>query len=163
MEGNTVVISGKPSNQFLPVIDATFAGDLQVQPAAIQPDSNDNITLLPATADKLFNADGEGYYDSPTLRGEKWQIAIKRAGFYKVEIAYKRGPFSRVIDIAIGGQILKANLYGAERDSSVAGIVQLTPSNSLSVSISPGSPAVRGAKLDLEITRVSITFAETSH
>jgi alpha-L-fucosidase len=159
IEGNAVVASALPPNQFLPVIDLRFEGELRVQPAAIQPDSSDNITLLPENADRLFNANGEGYYDPPTLRGETWHVAIKRAGLYKVEVAYKRGPYSRVIDVEVGGQKLKANLYGTERGSSLAGTVKLAASNNLSVMIAPGSPALRGAKLDLEISRVLLTYA----
>jgi alpha-L-fucosidase len=159
IEANTVVTSVSPPNEFLPVIDLRFNGDLQVQPSAAQPDGNDNITLVPENAERLFNANGEGYYDPPTLRSEKWHVAIKRAGLYKVEITFKRGPFSRVVDIEVGSQRLKANLYGSDAESATAGTINLMPSNNLTVSVAPGSPALRGAKLDLEISRVSLIYA----
>lgn len=64
-----------------------------------------------------------------------------------------------MIDIDVGSNHLKANLYGAEVDSTTAGTIALMPSNNLTVAIAPGSPALRDAKLDLEITRVSLLYA----
>jgi len=157
IDASTVISHNSPPEEFLPVIDVQFDGDLQVQPAAIQPDANDTITLLPESADRLFNTNGEGYYDPPTLRSLKWQIAVKRAGNYQVQIAYHRGSFARVVDVQVGANHLKANLYGKEIESS-AGPIHLDQSANLSVTIAPGSPALRGAKLDFEITRVSLTF-----
>jgi len=155
----SLVVSGMPANTFLPVIDLEFNEDLQVQPAtAAQPDGQGNITLLPENADKLFNTNGEGYYDPPTLRSETWHVAVKRAGSYKVEIDYKRGRFSRIVDVKFGEQLMKANLYGNEANSAMAGRVELSESGDLVVSVAPGSPAARGAKLDLEITRVVLAY-----
>jgi alpha-L-fucosidase len=149
VEANSVVVAKLPADEFLPVIDVQLQGELRVQPEV-----SDNLTLLPDNSDKLFNANGEGYYDPPTLRAVKWHVAIRRAGHYKVAIEYKPGPYSRVVDVAVGGTVLKANLYGKEANVAIAGAVNLTPTSDLVVTVSPGSPALRGAKLDLEITRV---------
>ena len=157
IEANTLVSHNSPPNEFLPVIDVGFDGNIQVQPAAIQPDANNTITLLPEAADRLFNTNGEGYYDPPTLRSLKWQIAVKQAGNYQVQISYHRGSFARIVDVAIGAKHLKAKLYGKETESS-AGLTHLEPSSNLTVIIAPGSPALRGAKLDFEITRVSLIY-----
>jgi hypothetical protein len=55
--------------------------------------------------------------------------------------------------------VLKATLYGNEADSATTGAVTLAPSRDLTVSVAPGSPATRGAKLDFEITKVRLLFA----
>jgi alpha-L-fucosidase len=158
-EDGAVVVPATPAGEFLPVIAVRFDGELKVQPAVAQPDENNTIRLVPEDAERFFNSNGEGYYDPPTLRSEKWHIAVKRAGSYRIEVAYKRGPFSRVVDIRIGNQLIKANLYGSESESTSAGTIDLQASSNLAVNIAPGSPAVRGAKLDLEITRVSLIYA----
>ena len=121
-----MVASPAPS-EFLPVLDVEFASAPRVLPDAIQPDSSNNITLLPATAERLWNANGEGYYDPPTIRKQRWHIAVAQGGRYKVEVGFKRGPYSRVVDVQIADKRLKANLYGTEADSAVAGTVDLTP------------------------------------
>ena len=156
VEQNAIVFSSSPANEFLPVIAITFDGDLRVQPSVTEPDATGVITLAPAAAEKFFNNNGEGYWDSPTLRSEKWHFAVKRAGSYKIEISSKPGPFSRLLDIRLDGKLLKANLYGKEGASAMAGPIDLQPSGDVTLSISPASPSLRGAKLDLEITRVSL-------
>ena len=85
---------------------------------------------------------------------------MKRAGLYKVEIHYKHGRFSRVVDVKLGDRLLKVNLYGEDKDSAGSGPVSLSPTTDMTVSISPGSPALRGAKLELEITSVSLIYSE---
>jgi alpha-L-fucosidase len=153
-DGGIIVASTPPTQDFLPVIAVKFDGQLNVQPVAVKPDQNDVIRLMPEDAERFFNSNGEGYYDPPTLRGEKWHAAVKRAGFYDVQVNHKPGPFSRIVDIQIGNKVVKASLYGTESQSMVAGTVSLEPSSNVTVSIAPGSPAERGAKLDLEITSV---------
>jgi alpha-L-fucosidase len=156
VSNNAIVLSAMPANEFLPVVALTFEGDLKVQPTVIEADANGAITLTPKAAEKFFNNNGEGYWDPPTLRGEKWHFAVKRAGSYKVEIAFNPGPVSRLIDIQIDGQLLKANLYGKEPQSATAGPIDLPSSSDVTLSVSPASPALRGAKLDLEITKISL-------
>jgi hypothetical protein len=157
IEGSAVLVSDLPK-EFLPVIDVRFDGELRVQPAVTEPDASDTIRLVAADAEKFFNSNGEGYYDPPTLRSEQWHFAVRRAGKYKIEVEYKPGPYSRVIDIEVDGKLIKANLYGKEQQLSNAGDVELQPARNLSLKIAPGSPASRGAKLDLEITRISLVL-----
>jgi alpha-L-fucosidase len=156
VEDVSVVVSGLNANGFLPVIAVQFDGELKVQPAVREPDESGTIRLEPADAEKFFNSNGEGYYDLPTLRSEQWHFAVRRAGTYKIEVEYQPGPFSRVIDIDLNGKLIMANLYGKEARLASAGPIELQPSRNLMLKISPGSPALRGAKLDLEITRVSL-------
>ena len=158
LQGNSVVVPALPANEFLPVIALRFDGALRVLPAAVRLDAHNAITLLPENAEKLFNTNGEGYYDPPTLRSLRWHIAVKQEGRYRVEIAYKRGPFSRIVDVQAGGNLLPTNVYGKEADSAEAGRAYLLQGDDVTVSIAPGSPALRGAKLDFEIKGVTLTY-----
>ena len=156
VEGQSVVVPTLPAGEFLPVMDVRFEGELRVQEAAVEPDAQDTITLLPENADKQFNTNGEGYYDPPTLRSLTWHVAVRKPGRYRVEIAYGHGRFSRVVDVKVGGQVLKANVYG-DGDSARVGVVRL--GGELVVSVSPGSPALRGAKLDVDIGKVTLSYS----
>ncbi len=159
VEDGSIVVAGLNAKEFLPVIAVNFDGELKVQPAVSEPDANGGtIHLTPTDAEKFFNNNGEGYYDPPTLRSETWHFAVKRAGAYKIEVDYRPGPFSRVIDIDVDGKSIKANLYGKEGHLATAGPIDLQPSRNVTLKIAPGSPAVRGAKLDLEVTSISITY-----
>jgi alpha-L-fucosidase len=159
VEDGSIVVSGLKAQEFLPVIAVQFDGELKVQPTVAKADESGAIRLTPANADKFFNNNGEGYYDPPTLRSETWHFAVKRAGAYKIAVEFKPGPFSRVIDIDLGGKLLKASLYGKEAAVAMVGPVDLPSSENVTLKIAPGSPAVRGAKLDLEITAISIAAA----
>jgi len=156
LEDRDIIIKGILPKEFLPVVAVRLDGEVKVEPEAILANETGAIHLIPKDADKLFNNNGEGYYDPPTLRSERWHIAVKRSGAYQVELIYKPGPFARIVDVRIGNQLLKATLYGKEGKSSLAGELNLRASDNLTVSVEPGSPAIRGAKLDLEIMEVSL-------
>jgi alpha-L-fucosidase len=160
VEDGSVVVSGLNAKDSLPVVSVSFDGELKVQPAVSEPDASGTIHLTPADAEKFFNNNGEGYYDPPTIRSETWHFAVKHAGAYKIEINYEPGPFSRVIDVDVDGKLLKANLYGKEAHLATAGPIELQPSRNLTLKIAPGSPAACGAKLDLEISSVSVTYVD---
>jgi alpha-L-fucosidase len=154
--GAAVVVPTLPGGDFLPVVKVTLDGTIKVQPTVAEPGRDGTIRLAAADAERFFNNNGEGYYDAPTIRGLKWDFAVKRAGRYRVEVSYKTGPFSRVVDIQIGGKTMQANLYGHDGQSSVAGTIELEASEDLTLKITPGSPEERGAKLDLEISGASL-------
>ena len=78
-----------------------------VQPA-IAPGPENSIVLVPATADRFYNTNGEGYYDSPTLRKEQWHFAVSRSGAYRIQMSYRPGKFARLLDISVGGRVCKA-------------------------------------------------------
>jgi alpha-L-fucosidase len=160
VKDGAVVASEMSGKEFLPVIDVLFEGELKVQPAVTEPDGNGIIRLTPADAEKFFNSNGEGYYDPPTLRSEKWHFAVNRTGKYRIDVAYKPGPFSRVIDIEIDAKLMKANLYGKEGQMATVGVIELQPSRNVELRVAPSSPAVRDAKLDLEIAQISLTYLD---
>jgi alpha-L-fucosidase len=153
----SVAINSQPTGQFLPVAAVKFEGKLNVILPAIQPDADKSIELTPAAADRFYNANGEGYYDPPTLRREQWHVAIKQAGTYKITVTYKPGRFSRLLDLQVGDRILKASFYQDAKTVADAGTVDLSPSEDLLLSLSPAAPRERGAKIDFEIERVTLT------
>ena len=157
--GNGVVNAGsRPAGQFLPVAVVKFDGALQVAQPAIQPGADGVIRLMPDAADRLFNDNGEGYWDGPTLRREQWHFAVKSAGKYKVTVSYQPGRFSRLLDVEVGGHILKASLYGEDKGPAEAGVIELPASEDVLISVSPAAPRERGAKLDVEIGQVLLSL-----
>lgn len=154
----SVTVSSLPAGQFLPVAVVNFAGPLKVLQNAVQPSSDGTVNLLPAAADRFYNNNGEGYYDAPTLRREQWHFAVKQPGRYRITLRYKPGKFSRLLDIQIGGQILKTNVYGAEKQPSDAGTADLQPSEDVVLSIAPAAPRERSAALDVDLEQVSLTL-----
>ena len=158
IDGESVSAAEAPKDQFLPVAAVTFEGRPNVIPPAIQPAAGNTIELTPATADRFYNDNGEGYYDPPTLRREQWHFAIKQPGKYKVTITYIPGRFSRLLDMQIGSQLIKASVYGEEKVPVVdAGTIDLQASEATLLSLSPAAPRERGAKIDFGIERVVLT------
>ncbi len=156
--GNGFVKAGSlPSNEFLPVAVVKFEGAFRVVQPAVQPGADDSIRLTAASADRLFNDNGQGYWDAPTLRREQWHFAVKRAGKYKVTLRYGAGRFSRLLDVEVGGRILKANVYGEDKGPAEAGVIELAASEDVLLSVSPAAPRERGAKLDVAIGQVVLT------
>jgi alpha-L-fucosidase len=162
IDGESIAVTGAPTDQFLPVAAVQFEGPLNVIPPAIQPAADNTIQLLPGTADLFYNDNGEGYYDPPTLRREQWHFAIKQPGKYKVTISYKPGHFSRLLDMQIGTQLIKASFYSDEKVPVVdAGTLNLPASEAMLLSLSPAAPRERGAKIDFDIERVMLTPSES--
>src|SRR5262249_7556308 len=116
------------TDQFLPVVVVEFEGSLDVQQPAVNPDARGIITLLPESGDHFYNSNGEGYYDPLTLCKERWTFAVNNNGNYRIEVRYKPGKFSRLLDINVDGKIFRTSLYGDEKASAIAGIAELTAS-----------------------------------
>lgn len=147
-------------DSFLPVIAVDFEGPLDVRQTAAHPDANGELTLTPETADHFYNANGEGYYDPPTIRKERWTFAVNRAGKYRVEVAYQPGKFARLLDLQVDGKVLRTLLYGNGKSPATAGVVELTPEKESVLTIAPGAPAERGAALDIGLVRISLAPVE---
>ena len=157
LRNGSVKVASLPTSQFLPVAVVRFEGKLNVLQPAVQAAADGTIRLVPDAADHLFNDNGEGYYDPPTLRLERWHFAVTRPGKYKVTVAYAPGRFSRVVEINVGGQVLKASLYGEDNKPADAGTIQIAASEDVLFSLSPAAPRERGAKIDVDIKEISLT------
>jgi hypothetical protein len=152
-----VFASFLPKDKFLPVVAVKLEGKLQVIPTDIHPGADNTIRLTSAAADRFYNENGEGYYDPPTLRREQWHFALKKAGSFKVTITYKPGHFARALDVQIGNQTIRTNLYGTEEQAVVSEDLALTASEDILLSLAPAAPRERGAKIDFEIDQVSLS------
>jgi alpha-L-fucosidase len=144
------------ADSFLPVVVVEFEGSLDVRQPAMHPDANGALALTPETADHFYNANGEGYYDPPTLRKERWNFTVNRAGKYRVEVAYQPGKFARLLDIDVNGKVLRTLLYGRGKSPATAGVVELTPEKESVLTIARGAPAERGSPLDVGLVRISV-------
>jgi len=144
------------AGSFLPVVVVEFAGLLDVRQPAVHPDANGTLELTPETADHFYNANGEGYYDPPTMRKERWNFTVNRAGKYRVEVAYQPGKFARLLDIDVNGKVLRTLLYGRRKSPVTAGVVELTPEKESALTITRGAPAERGAPLDVGLVSILV-------
>jgi alpha-L-fucosidase len=156
--GRTVLAVSAPSNRFLPVVALEFEGKLSVLSPAVQPDATDKVFLTPGESERSYNLNGEGYQDPPTVHGELWHFAVKRAGLYRVELKYKPGRFSRAFDVQVGDSTIKAIVQGDHASPATVGTVVLARSRDTVLSINRASPAERAAKLDVDFTGVVLTY-----
>ncbi|MCU1292284.1 MAG: glycoside hydrolase family 29 (alpha-L-fucosidase) [Bryobacterales bacterium] len=152
------VISLKPAQTFIPVIAVDFEGPLKVEQPATHAGTDGVIRLTTRSANLFYNANGEGYSDPPTIRKQEWHVAIDRPGTYKIELLHQPGKFARVLDISIGGRIIKANVYGDDHGPATAGSVKLERSSDMIMTVTPGSPAERAAPLGVTLDTVSLVF-----
>lgn len=160
--GKAVLVSRAASDRSLPVAVVEFEGKLNVLSPAVQPDANDAITLLPDESERFYNANGEGYYDPPTIHRELWHFRVNRTGMYKLELKYKPAPVSRVFDVEVGNATIKAVVHANEGTAAQVGTVKLSGSRDTVLSITRASPAERAAKLDIEFTGVALSYASPS-
>ena len=120
-----------------------------------------SITLLPESGDRFYNANGEGYYDPPTLRKERWTFTVNHHGQYRIEVKYKPGRFSRLININVNGRVFRTSLYGDEKASAIAGVAELTASPNVVLTVTPAAPFETGAALDVDLTSISLVPLNT--
>ncbi len=156
--GKIVLAVSEPGKHFLPVVALEFEGKLNVLSPAVQPDANDKVLLTPQGSERSYNLNGEGYQDPPTVHGELWHFAVKRAGLYKVELQYKQGRFSRAFDVKVGDSSIKAIIQGDHASPAAVGTVTLPSSIDTVLSINRAAPAERAAKLDVDFTGVVLTY-----
>jgi len=146
---------------FLPIVVAEFDGDINVVQPAVAPGPDSSVVLTPKTADRFYNMNGEGYYDSPTLRKEQWHFGVNRPGTYRIEVSYKAGKFARLLDIHVGARVYQANLNGRDPGPASIGTIHLEPAKDMTFTVTPALPAERGARLDVELERISLTPSDS--
>jgi alpha-L-fucosidase len=149
----TISADGQP---FLPVIVVECEGPPHVRQPFAEPASDGTLILRQGDGDRFFNANGEGYYDPPTLREERWKFTANRSGRYRVEAQYRSGAFSRLIQIRVGDQELRFPVYGLESSPVFAGLVTLSEGKETELRISPAMPAERGTALGVDVSQISL-------
>jgi alpha-L-fucosidase len=139
---------------FLPVVAVDFEGPLNVrQGPTLQPGPNGAIILRADHADHFFNSNGEGYYDSPTLRKQQWIFSLTRHGSYQIRLDSKPGKSSRALDVIVNQTKLSAIVYG-QTPQTIVGEAELKPGADITLTVEPAAPAERGAILDIGLEQV---------
>jgi alpha-L-fucosidase len=156
--GKTILATAAPGSRFLPVAAVEFEGKLDVLLPAVQPDSNDTVSLTPEESERSYNSNGEGYEDPPTVHAELWHFAVNRPGIYKLELKYKLGRVSRLFDVQVSDATLKAVIRADQPSPAQVGTVTLERSRNLILRISRAAPAERAAKLDVDFTGVVLIY-----
>jgi len=140
---------------FLPVVAVDFAGALNVrQGAVLQPQSDGALILQNDQAERFMNLNGEGYYDAPTLRKQKWVFSAPRSGRYQLQLEIAPSRLSRLLDVAVNGQTFDVLVYGRAKRPVIVGDVQLSADKDMVITIERGKPAERGEVLDVDVQKV---------
>jgi hypothetical protein len=141
--------------EFLPVVAVDFAGPLDVrQGAVIEPQSDGTLSLQKDQAEHFLNLNGEGYYDAPTLRKQKWVFSVAQSGRYQLQLEIAPSRLSRLLDVEVNGQAFPVIVYGRAKHPAIVGNVQLTADKDIVVTVERGKPAERGEVLDPDIQKV---------
>ena len=143
------------TGRFLPVVAVDFDGPLDVSQPVVT-GSNGVVELDGAQADRFYNTNGEGYYDARTLRKLQWHFVAGQAGRYRIEVRFKPGKFAKLLDVAVDGRTYRANLHGNDPKTGLLGTVDLSAGKASSLTVTPGSPAERGARIEVEIDGVRL-------
>lgn len=140
---------------FLPVVAVDFAGVLDVRQGAVrQPQSDGTLILEADQAEHFMNLNGEGYYDAPTLRKQKWVFSVPHSGSYRVQLEIASSRLSRLLDVTINGQTFHVLVYGRAKRPAIVGNVQLAADKDIIITIERGKPAERGEILDVGLQQV---------
>lgn len=141
--------------EFLPVVAVEFAGPLDVrQGPVLEPQSDGTLVLQKDQAEHFFNLNGEGYYDAPTLRKQKWAFSVAQPGKYQLQLEIAPSRLSRVLDVDVNGKTFPVLVYGRSRRPATIGEVELSTDKDMVLSIERGKPAERGDVLDPDIQQV---------
>jgi alpha-L-fucosidase len=138
---------GDAESTFLPVIVASFAGDLKVHPTAIDPEPNGHIVLGADQADHFVNYNGYGYEAPATLYKLRWHVA-SRPGSYRVALRYKPVQAPTSIDLVVNGrrqavQLTPNSVTGEETVDHI----RIENRTVTSIEITPPEPFYKGTKL----------------
>jgi alpha-L-fucosidase len=140
------------------VVVAEVAGDIDVTPPVIRPDSAGVITLTAAQANTWYNYNGGGYYDPPTAYKRQWDFVIARQGQYRVEIFYNQVQTGANVELIVDRRTIIGQIDRSSGSGSVSiGTVDLTPKDHISLSLTPPRPFAKGTALGLDVDRITLT------
>lgn len=152
--GDPIIQLQKPSG-FLTVVAVDFTGSLDVrQGTLLQAQGDGSFILRQDQAEHFLNLNGEGYYDAPTLRKQRWVFSVPHSGRFGVQLEVGAGHLSRVLDVVINGKVLSVTAYAGEKAPTTVGVVELSGGKDTVITIERGRPAERGAILDLTVEKV---------
>jgi alpha-L-fucosidase len=150
---------GATESAFLPVIVASFPGELKVRPSAITPESDGSFTLTADKADHFLNYNGYGYEAPSTVYKLRWHVATK-PGQYRVTLQYTPAQKPASIDLVVNGrkqpvQLAATNASGEE--AKVLNQIRIESRSITTIEITPPEPFYKGTKLPAGILRLELT------
>ena len=149
------IIQLQKESGFLTVVVVDFTGPLDVrQGPLLQARSDGAFMLLRDQAEHFLNLNGEGYYDAPTLRKQRWVFSVPHSGRFVVQLEVTAGHLSRVLDVTVNGKVFSVTAYGGDNAPTAVGEVVLSGDQNTVVTVERGAPAERGAILDLDVQKI---------
>ncbi|WP_254064550.1 alpha-L-fucosidase [Granulicella sp. S156] len=150
---------GSSENTFLPVIVASFAGELKVRPAAIAPEPDGHFVLGTGKADHFVNYNGYGYEAPSTVYKLRWHVA-STAGLYRVALRYKPSQTPASVDLVVNGRrqpIQLASTSASGDGTAVLDHIRIENRAVTSIEITPPEPFYKGTKLPDGILSLELT------
>jgi alpha-L-fucosidase len=142
-------------DEFLSVVAVDFVGPLNVrQGPVLQAESDGTFVLRRDQAEHFMNLNGEGYYDAPTLRKQRWVFSVPRSGRFDLELGVGMGHLSRILELTVNGKPFSVTAYAGEKHPANLGEVELSADQDNVITVERGSPAERGAILDLDVEKI---------
>ena len=150
---------GTSESPFLPVIVASFTGELKVHPTAIAPESDGHVVLGADQADHFVNYNGYGYEAPSTLYKLRWHVASK-PGSYRVTLRYKSAQKPASVDLVVNGRrqaIQLASTSASGEGTSVLDHVRIETRAATTIEITPPEPFYKGTRLPEGILGLELT------
>jgi alpha-L-fucosidase len=149
------IIQLQKQSRLLTVVAADFTGPLDVRQGPILQARSDGAFIIRRDqAEHFLNLNGEGYYDAPTLRKQRWLFSVPHSGRFIVQLEVAADHLSRVLDVTVNGKVFTVTAYGGDNGPATVGEVALSSDQDSIITVERGRPAERGAFLDLDVQQV---------
>jgi len=166
-DGWAVRMAAKVETEAAPpvtVVEADYAGDLEVIPPYQKPDAHGVIHLAAADSRKFYNYNGRGYYDRPTVYKHAWEVALAGPGRYQVLITFNPGEPKSRVELTLGEAKVLVDCDGARSGdansrtaTALAGPFELKGAAFSTLAISVPPPFTKGDKLSVNVVGVTVT------
>ena len=150
---------GAAESTFLPVIVASFAGELKVRPTAIAPESDGHFVLGADKADHFVNYNGYGYEAPSTLYKLRWHVA-STPGSYRVALRYKPSQAPASVDLVVNGRRQPLHLASTSTSAEATAVldhIHIENGAVTSIEVTPPEPFYKGTKLPDGILSLELT------
>jgi alpha-L-fucosidase len=148
-----------PESIFLPVVVASFAGELKVRPTAITPEPDGHFVLGADKADHFVNYNGYGYEAPSTLYKLRWHVA-STPGSYRVVLRYKPSQTPTSVDFVVNGRRQPLQLDSTSTSTEATAIldhIHIENRAVTSIEITPPEPFYKGTRLPDGILSLELT------
>lgn len=150
---------GAEESTFLPVIVASFSGELKVRPEAIAPEPDGHFVLGSDKADHFVNYNGYGYEAPSTVYKLRWQVAPS-PGLYRLALRYKPPQTPASVDLVVNGvrqPIQLASTSASGEGTAVLDHIRIESRAVTNIEITPPEPFYKGTRLPDGIQSLELT------